>query len=549
MPFQEKLINYVSAAYPALWVQTHEELRLMTDIHGAMRRYSPCSRVYEWDIHRGLSYAEIRLPGGALSTTTATQPLPRGDIKDTDKIGLLLSWLEKNLRAMPSCSILVLKDFHPYLIDPVVVRRLRNLLSSAVTVPVVTVFASPVMKIPVELEKEVQTLDYLLPTSVEMQVNVDYIVASLVKSRAADGKPALPPLEEEARMLAAEAARGLTTAEANNAFSLAWIQNQNFGPAYVRSVFEEKVQQVKRGGLLTHLPSDVTFDQIGGLHGLKRWVKQRGQGYSEQARAYGLPYPKGMLLCGVQGCGKTLLAKATAAELGFPLFQLDIGALFGSLVGATEANFREMIRTVEALGRCVVLIEELEKSLNREAISGRGDTGTSSRSFGTLLSWLSERESPVFVVGTSNRFDNLPPELIRKGRFDELWWLDLPSLAEREDIFRVLLLKFKRDPTRFDLRTLAADSEDFTGAEIHEAIVSALFLSFGSGAKDMTTKGLRAQLRGSTPQGRLNQDDPSNPQRMSVLREKAKLCLRMASEETVTAAADDNMRAIRIEGN
>jgi len=245
-------------------------------------------------------------------------------------------------------------------------------------------------------------------------------VVGIYNRKSTDKGDKVKDIPGDIKQAAVEALKGLTVTEAQDACALAIIENHEFNSAFILSVFEEKVKQVKRNGLIQYIKPDISFDNIGGLNGLKKWIRTRAKAYSQAAREYQLPYPKGVLLCGIPGGGKTALAKATANEFGFPLFQLDIGALFGKYVGESEENFRKVIETVDSVGRCILFIDEIEKSLNKSATSGSGDTGTSSRSFATLLSWLSDHKSPVFVIATSNDHTRLPTELIRKGRFDEV---------------------------------------------------------------------------------------------------------------------------------
>jgi SpoVK/Ycf46/Vps4 family AAA+-type ATPase len=220
---------------------------------------------------------------------------------------------------------------------------------------------------------------------------------------------------------------------------------------------------------------------VGGMQGLKNWLTARKKAYSKDARAYDLPLPKGMLLASVPGTGKSLICKAIAKEFDCPLFALDIGSIFDSLVGNSEKNMREMIKTVESIGKCVILIDEIEKALSNSAVSGAGDSGVSSRIFGTFLSWLNDRKNPAFIVATTNNHTLLPSALIRKGRFDQLFWVDLPTAEERKEIFNVVIKKYNRDPKNFSIKTLVNGAEDFTGAEIEEVFKDALYKAFDAG--------------------------------------------------------------------
>jgi len=466
--FQSKLINYLNAGYPLLWIRTHEEDRVLRDIHHAVKGSYTGEGNYEffeWDAFNQLQTRNKEGTGLVKSKVDCT-------VTKVIDVCAALGRTDQKV-------VVALKDFHHYIDAPVQIRPIRNHLEVLKTKGTTLIVISPVIKIPVELEKEFQLLDYHLPDEPAIAAQLNYIKNS-VAARYKDepDKAALDPNIEQA---AVEAAKGMTQAEVQNAYSLAIIENKQFNQGFVTTVFAEKIQQVKKGGLLTYLQPDSDFSRVGGLTGLKKWIKVRAKAYSAAARAFGLPYPKGILLCGVQGCGKTLIAKATSKEFGFPLFQLDIGGLFGKLVGETEENFRNVIRTVDGIGRCILFIDEMEKALNRDAVSGHGDTGTSSRSFATLLSWLSDHKTPVFVIATSNKFTSLPVELIRKGRFDELFWIDLPTKEERREIFKVLLVKYGRDPKKFKLDDLLEKTEEFTGAEIENVIVEGLFSAFNEG--------------------------------------------------------------------
>jgi SpoVK/Ycf46/Vps4 family AAA+-type ATPase len=225
---------------------------------------------------------------------------------------------------------------------------------------------------------------------------------------------------------------------------------------------------------------NISFANVGGMQGLKSWLSTRKKAYNKYARDYSLPMPKGMLLASVPGTGKSLICKAIAKEFDCPLFALDIGSIFDSLVGNSEKNMREMIKTVESIGKCVILIDEIEKALSNSAVSGAGDSGVSSRIFGTFLSWLNDRKNPAFIVATTNNHTLLPSALIRKGRFDQLFWVDLPTAEERREIFEVVIKKYNRNPKNFSLKTLINGAEDFTGAEIEEVFKDALFKAFAA---------------------------------------------------------------------
>jgi len=525
--FQGRLEAYLNSSYPLLWVQTHEEGRVISEISDWVLNPPPESgrrarTILEWDAIRGLTKMELN------KSRTA--------INDTAVVKKLLEYIEKN---SADRQLFILKDFHPYFQDPSVRRAFRNVIGRLKSKGTTVLFVTPLYAIPEELIKDVQVLDFALPGDEGLRDRLLFVQRGVEATKAAGSHHDFS-ISPEIMAKAIEAAKGLTDSEAENAYTLAIVGSKKFDRTFVDSVFTEKVAHLKKSGLLTYLEPDVTFDEVGGLEGLKAWIRQRGQAYLPAARKYGLPYPRGVLLCGVPGSGKTLLAKATSAELGLPAFQLDIGSLFGKLVGETEQNFRRVIQAVDGIGSCILYIDEIEKSLNRSAVSGQGDTGTSSRSFGTLLTWLSEHKTPVFVIGTSNNFTILPPEMIRKGRFDELFWLDLPSEADRASIFRVLLKRYGREPGKFNLKHLAKESRGFTGAEIEQVIVSVMFKCFSDGQREFSDADLIQEIQGTTPQSKTNEAD------IVRMRAEAEGKLRMAGNDGTVVDVKEELRSIAI---
>jgi SpoVK/Ycf46/Vps4 family AAA+-type ATPase len=239
---------------------------------------------------------------------------------------------------------------------------------------------------------------------------------------------------------------------------------------------EEKIQVIKKTGILEFIKSDYSIKDIGGLDNLKNWLLKRNNSWSEQAKRYCIPAPKGVLVTGVPGCGKSLTAKAMSTIWQLPLLKLDFGKVFSGLVGSSEENMRRALATAEAVAPSILWIDEIEKGLS--GLGSNGDSGVSSRIFGQFLTWMQEKESPVFVIATANNISNLPPELLRKGRFDEIFFVDLPTKQERIDIFKIHLLKRNKDITKFDLNLLAEKTNGYSGAEIEQAIISALYDAF-----------------------------------------------------------------------
>src|SRR5690606_37131811 len=320
--------------------------------------------------------------------------------------------------------------------------------------------------LPAELEREITRLDLDLPGPDILGLVLDQLLTS-----AGIATP-LPEIREAIL----RAAGGLTTIEAENAFALSLVETGSIQPSLVA---REKARALKSGGLLEVIETTESLDSIGGLEALKAWLIQRGAAFTPRARDYGLPIPKGMLVLGVPGTGKSLTAKATASVFGVPLLKLDAGRLFGGLVGQSEANVRSVIQTAEAISPCVLWIDEIEKGFGGAGGSGGStDGGTSARVFGTMLNWLQDKTHPVFVVAAANDVSKLPPEMLRKGRWDELWFVDLPDAKERAAIWDLVIEKYGRERTAFDTVVLSRASELHTGAEIEAAFVEALHRAF-----------------------------------------------------------------------
>src|ERR1039457_2139638 len=284
-------------------------------------------------------------------------------------------------------------------------------------------------------------------------------------------------MEQEARDKAIDAASGLTTIEAENAFALSVVESKGLNPEIVA---REKAQAVKKNGLLEIVETTESLESIGGLDLLKSWLVQRKDAFSKRAGEYGLPTPKGLLLLGIPGTGKSLTAKATSKIFGMPLLKLDAGRIFAGLVGQSESNLRSVIQTAEAIAPVVLWIDEADKAFAGSKSSGSTDGGTSARVFGSFISWMQEKKSPVFVVATANDVSQLPPEMLRKGRFDELIFVDLPNQNEREAIWGIQIRKYGRNPSDFDLVQLARVTEGLTGSETGSVFADSLFLVFDS---------------------------------------------------------------------
>ena len=272
-----------------------------------------------------------------------------------------------------------------------------------------------------------------------------------------------------------KACLGLTRCRISRVLAKCLARSGKIDETAIKSIIEEKRQTIRETGILEFIPHQSGLESVGGLENLKAWVKLRSHSFSDAARAYGLPSPKGVLLAGIQGTGKSLSAKTIAAEWKLPLLRLDVGRLFGGIVGESESRVRQVIKLAEAIAPCVLWIDEIEKSFSNN--QSDGDSGTSKRVFATLLTWLAEKTSPVFVVATANNVELLPAELIRKGRLDELFFVHLPTQSEREQIFKVHLNRL-RPNNQFNFQLLASQSKDLSGAEIEQIVYEAMQQGF-----------------------------------------------------------------------
>jgi SpoVK/Ycf46/Vps4 family AAA+-type ATPase len=390
-------------------------------------------------------------------------------------------------------TIYQMKDLHSFLDDRTVTRKLRDLYLSLKRSLKTIVIVAPCKKIPVDLEKEIYYLDMPLPDLAGLRKLLKQIADTL------KGDPRVRiELTDAALDRMANAALGLTLEEAERVFFKAIIRDAKLAGDEVQYVREEKRQIVQKSGLLEYYETSDDLTSVGGLDLLKAWLKRRSRAYEPAAQTYGLPPPKGLLMLGIQGCGKSLAAKAVAGAWGFPLLRLDLSRIFGSLIGSSEDNMRRALEMAEAVSPAVLWVDEIEKTFSGIESSGMSDAGTTARVFGSFLTWLQDKTAPVFCAATANSIAHLPPELLRKGRFDEIFFVDLPNPQERIEIARIHLAKRKRDPARFELAKLAAQSEGFSGAEIEQAIISAMYDAFDAN-REFTSADILQSMQSSVP--------------------------------------------------
>jgi len=457
MSFQSEIETLIRARYPILYIITSEEMRVQNIlVEIAAKRQK---KVYEWTYSSGIIPAGASIQSQKGRNTATKDPLAALD--------LVIDQVEP--------AIFLFKDFHPFLTrnNFAIIRRLKDIALHLKNSFKTIVLISPVMEIPAELDKEVTVLNFLPPSKEDLGVLLDRIIEDLQQH-----KQVQIDLDDEGRERLLQAALGLTLGEAENVFAKIIVKNQRLSADHVDEVFAEKQQIIRKSGLLEYYAANEDFASVGGLAVLKDWLNKRLVAFTAEAHAFGLPPPKGILLLGVQGCGKSLCAKAVSRLWQLPLLRFDMGRMFGSLVGSSEENVRRAIGVAESIAPVVLWVDEIDKAFVGSQSSGVTDGGTTARVFGTFLTWLSEKTAPVFVVATANDVSQLPPELLRKGRLDEIFYVDLPSDEEREEIFRIHLAKRNRCADQFDLPALVAASQDFSGAEIEEAIISALYDAF-----------------------------------------------------------------------
>ena len=395
---------------------------------------------------------------------------------------------DKALDFISKCNknaIFIMCDFHVYFgvkgrqIDYNVVRKIRDNIAELKTSKYRknVIFMAPELLIPETMQKEVSLVDLPLPS-------LDEIKTKLEKMLAQNKQIDTTKLDESIKEKLCKAALGLTLQEAENAFALAMVNDGCIDERDLNIILNEKMQVIKKTGILEFINTDIKLSDIGGLENLKNWLNKRNNSWSEAAKKYCLPAPKGVLITGVPGCGKSLTAKAMSAAWQLPLLKLDFGKIFSGIVGSSEENMRKAIKTAEAVAPSILWVDEIEKSLS--GINSNGDSGTSSRIFGTFLTWMQEKTAPVFVIATANNISGLPAELLRKGRFDEIFFVDLPTKNERKEIFKLHLEKRLQDKevaSKIEINDelydkLADLTEGYVGAEIEQIVISALYEAF-----------------------------------------------------------------------
>ena len=452
-----KIKDMLKAYYPVLYLTSYEYDRTKQKIEGIvniLRSENKNLRLYNWNCVDGLRLIEGVTPS----------PVRNKDGEEIVEPEETLKYILNDRES--SKDIFVLEDFNNYIEEENVKFYIRSIAEKARHTNTHAIVLSAVYKLPIELEKYVTVLNIPLPDRGDMEKTLG-VVERQCKIN----------LTVEMRNRMVDAALGMTSMEADLAFCLA-ADKEDLGPNAPYTVSSEKEQIIKKSGILDYFPKNESLKDVGGMDILKDWLFKRQKAYEKKARDFGLQEPKGLLLLGVPGCGKSLTAKSIASFWNMPLLRLDIGKVYQGLVGSSEDNIRKAIATAEAVAPCVLWIDEIEKGLNGVQSSGSTDGGVTSRIFSTILTWMQEKTSPGFVVATANNINLLPPELLRKGRFDEIFFVDLPNQKERENIFSIHLKKKGQDPSQYPMEMLGKKTEGFNGAEIEECIKEAMFAAY-----------------------------------------------------------------------
>jgi SpoVK/Ycf46/Vps4 family AAA+-type ATPase len=469
MKFTDELTLLLKARYPIIYINTIEEDR----VEYIIRKYIKTSlnrSIYSWDFIDGYT----------------NNPNNEGFAKRNPVQALEL--VERLTAQTP--ALFLLKDFNRFLTDVSISRKLKNISRILKLQPKTIIIIGSEFNIPKELSDLITILQFQLPVESEINYELKRLIESLNIQ-----------IDQQILESLTRACQGLSLERIRRVLSKIIATYKTIDENSIKLLLNEKKQIISQTEILEYWSVDETISKIGGVDNLKNWLKKRKTSFGIQASNYGLPTPRGLLLVGIQGTGKSLTAKAIANEWQLPLLKLDVGKLFGGIVGESESRLRQMIQVAETISPCILWIDEIDKAFSNN--NNTGDSGTSNRVLATFISWLSEKTKPVFVVATANNIDLLPLEIIRKGRFDEIFFLDLPQKQEREQIFKIHIQEFR--PNRwelFDYSKLAQLSEAFSGAEIRQSIIEAMYHAFYE-KREFTTEDICLSLTQLIPLSKL----------------------------------------------
>jgi SpoVK/Ycf46/Vps4 family AAA+-type ATPase len=474
----DRLKVLIDSSTPIVVMETVEEARAVRMVRAACSSLNLA--VFEWTIAAGLvrcgtsTVAVIENgafpPGGYRSGEVNDFAENAKALYDSRDPGKMLA----NLEGITIEAAFILKDLHRHMDDAVVVRRLRDVGQKFAANRRTVILTAPKISIPPELASLVEFLALPLPDRQRLRQIIDEVLVRISKTHTLQRR-----LDPSSVDTIADNLRGLTEEEAERAISQALVERYALCPETVTDVLEAKKALLRRSEMLEFVEVSDTLASVGGLDNLKRFLAQRRDSWEEKARAFGLDPPRGVIILGVQGCGKSMCARAIASEWKLPLVKFDTAAVYDKYIGETEKRIQRVFQVAEGLAPCVLWIDELEKVFAGSGPdSASADAGVSSRLLASFLSWMQDRKAPVFVAATCNNVSALPPELIRKGRFDELFFVDLPNQAERKQIFAIQLSRRKRNPTEFQLDRLAAAARGYSGAEIESVVQTALYSAY-----------------------------------------------------------------------
>lgn len=518
--------NYVVAGYPLLWIETFEEHRALTRMCLELQSIKEKYETYSWDCAEGIR--QIGIKDNILASASFNKDNPI--IKSFDA----LTWFETfSGNNKGQNQILFLKDFHNDLKkNYFLVRKIRNIIPAFKAVGKVLVIVSPIVDIPHDIEKEITVINFRLPDREELKIPLRGICASNKNIK-------YPSAELEEEIL--DASLGMTGLEAENAYAKSLVETRGkFEPTIIRN---EKASIVRKTGLLEVIDPEYSLDDIGGLENLKSWLKIRKDCFSEKARKFGLRPPKGLLIVGVPGCGKSLTCKATAKAWNRPLLRMDVGKMYGSLVGESESNIRKCLSIAGAIAPCVLWVDELEKSF--AGMKSEDGHGTSKRVFGTFLNWMQDRKEDVFIVATANNVKSIPPEMLRSGRFDSIFWVDLPSVSQRLEILKIHLKRVKRDSDKVIAdkhKELMQVTKNFSGAEIETWIQEALNKAF-TRKKELGSQDLLDTANEITPIAQLMRDSIQEARNWAENRN----CKNASIQESLEVVDEPTRRKLRVD--
>lgn len=480
----EELKTYIRAAFPIIQIATSEEARALAEVKRLAKSGLRSSErplgyaVWTWSVSTGLIDSEAkpvvyRVTPPSVPNQPPQPPREEMDslLRSKDPVAALTYFMNSNVERH---SIVVMLDFHLFLknANPMIIRLLKDAIAFGRTTNRHIVIIGCEVNRPPELEKDLVAIDLPLPDRDEIGVIVDSIVKSAKKTITDEQKDGI-----------ITAALGLTSTEASSAMAFSLMKSKQIDPEIIGKI---KVDTIRRNGILDVVDTRTSKDGVGGLAAVKEWIDKRIQAFTPEADQFGVPTPKGVMVIGVSGTGKSLVANTVATSLGVPMLRLEGSKIFNSYVGESERNMRQALHIADIMSPCVLFIDEIEKAMAGSANSGRTDSGVTARIMGTLLQWMNDKKSKVFVVATANDISQLPPEMLRRGRFDQIFFVDLPDTEDRKQIWKIHIQRIKRNVGLFDIQQLAELTEGFTGAEIASIVDDGLVNAFNKGMEPTT---------------------------------------------------------------